>query len=188
MTVKTFIATALTATALTGGAAFAEAHSMNPEVGGAPMLVERNIIENAVNSADHETLVAAVQAAGLVETLSGEGPFTVFAPTDEAFEALPEGTVEDLLKPENKDQLTKVLTCHVVAADAMSEAIRGMIDDDGGAHPVSTVGGCELTATYEGDAIMIEDENGNVANVTIADVKQSNGVIHVIDAVLLPKM
>ena len=141
-----------------------------------------------MNSADHETLVAAVQAAGLVETLSGEGPFTVFAPTDEAFEALPEGTVEDLLKPENKDQLTKVLTCHVVAADAMSEAIRGMIDDDGGAHPVSTVGGCELTATYEGDAIMIEDENGNVANVTIADVKQSNGVIHVIDAVLLPKM
>ena len=141
-----------------------------------------------MNSADHTTLVAAVQAAGLVETLQGEGPFTVFAPTNAAFEALPEGTVEDLLKPENKEQLTKVLTCHVVAADAMSDAIKGMIDDDGGEHPVPTVGGCTLQATYDGDEIMIEDENGNVANVTIADVDQSNGVIHVIDKVLLPAM
>ena len=157
-------------------------------VGGAPMFADKNIIENAVNSADHTTLVAAVQAAGLVETLQGEGPFTVFAPTNDAFAALPEGTVETLLKPENKDQLVKILTCHVVAADAMSTAIMGMIDDDGGAHPVATVGGCTLTATYDGDKIFIEDEQGNVANVTIADVDQSNGVIHVIDRVLLPAM
>lgn len=164
------------------------AHAENPKVGGAAMFADRNIVENAVNSQDHTTLVAAVKAAGLVETLQGEGPFTVFAPTNAAFEKLPEGTVETLLKPENKDQLAKILTCHVVAADAMSDAIRKMVDDDGGAHPVPTVGGCTLSATYDGDAIMLEDENGNVANVTIADVDQSNGVIHVIDTVLLPKM
>lgn len=168
-------------------AAFAESHS-NPMVGGAEMFADKNIVENAVNSADHTTLVAAVQAAGLVETLSGEGPFTVFAPTNDAFAALPEGTVETLLMEENKDQLVKILTCHVVAADAMSDAIKGMIDDDNGTHPVPTVGGCTLQATYDGDDIMIEDEQGNIANVTIADVKQSNGVIHVIDAVLLPAM
>jgi len=157
-----------------------------PIVGGAPMLAERDIIDNASLSADHTTLVAAVKAAGLVETLKGEGPFTVLAPTNAAFEALPEGTVETLLKPENKDQLKKILTCHVVAADAMSDAIVGMIDDDGGEHPVGTVGGCTLTAKYQGDNIMFVDETGGVANVTIADVEQSNGVIHVIDAVLLP--
>lgn len=160
----------------------------NPMVGGAEMFADKNIVENAMNSADHTTLVAAVQAAGLVETLQGEGPFTVFAPTNEAFAALPEGTVENLLKPENKEMLTNVLTCHVVAANAMSDAIMGMVDDDGGTHPVETVGPCTLSVTYEGDNIMIEDENGTVANVTIADVKQSNGVIHVIDAVLLPAM
>ena len=164
------------------------AQAENPMVGGAPMFEDKNIVENAVNSADHTTLVAAVQAAGLVETLSGEGPFTVFAPTDDAFAKLPAGTVETLLMPENKDQLTKILTCHVVAADAMSDAIRKMVDDDKGAHPVKTVGGCEFTAMYEGDRIMIKDGMGNVANVTIADVKQSNGVIHVIDTVLLPAM
>jgi len=157
-----------------------------PVVGGAPMLAERDIIDNASLSADHTTLVAAVKAAGLVETLKGEGPFTVLAPTNAAFEALPEGTVETLLKPENKDQLTEILTCHVVAANALSDAIVGMIDDDGGEHPVGTVGGCTLTAKYEGDKIMFVDENGGIAYVTIADVKQSNGVIHVIDAVLLP--
>jgi uncharacterized surface protein with fasciclin (FAS1) repeats len=178
---STFIAAG--AAVAIAGAAFAK----NPMVGGAPMSAQKTIVENAAKSKDHETLVAAVKAAGLVDTLSGEGPFTVFAPTDAAFDELPDGTVETLLKPENKDQLKKVLTCHVVAADAMSGAIRTMIDDDGGAHPVPTVGGCELTATYEGDKIMIEDENGNVANVTIADVDQSNGVIHVIDRVLLPK-
>ncbi|GGH21890.1 Uncaracterized surface protein containing fasciclin (FAS1) repeats [Cribrihabitans marinus] len=162
------------------------AQADNPKVGGAPMYADKTIVENAVNSADHETLVAAVKAAGLVDTLSGEGPFTVFAPTDEAFGMLKDGTVETLLKPENKDTLTKILTCHVVSADAMSEAIKGMVDDDGGMHPVPTVGGCTLQATYDGDQIMIEDERGRVANVTIADVDQSNGVIHVIDTVLLP--
>ena len=146
------------------------------------------IVDVAAGNADFETLVAAVKAAGLVDTLSGEGPFTVFAPTNEAFAALPEGTVETLLKPENKDQLTKILTCHVVGAKAMSDAIMKMVDDDKGAHPVKTVGGCTWTAKYEGDKLMLEDENGNVANVTISNVEQLNGVIHVIDAVLLPKM
>ncbi len=187
MSLKTLLA----ATAAFGlsTAAFAESHAMaNPDVGGAAMFADKNIIENAVNSADHTTLVAAVQAAGLVETLSGEGPFTVFAPTNAAFAALPAGTVESLLLPENKDALVKILTCHVVATSALSDAIIGMVNDDNGKHPVPTVGGCTLQATYMGDAIMIEDEQGNVANVTIADVRQSNGVIHVIDKVLLPAM
>lgn len=170
------------------GAALAGSHAMsvNPMVGGAEMLDTRNIVENAVNSADHTTLVAAVQAAGLVETLQGEGPFTVFAPTNAAFAELAQGTVEDLLKPENKDALVKVLTCHVVATDALSMAIKGMVDDDGGVHPVPTVGGCTLQASYAGDIITIKDERGRSATVTIADVRQSNGVIHVIDTVLLP--
>ena len=149
---------------------------------------EKDIVDTAVAAGSFTTLAAALEAAGLVETLKGEGPFTVFAPTDAAFAALPAGTVEDLLKPENKDQLTKILTCHVVAADAMSDAIRKMVDDAKGAYPIKTVGGCEFTAMYEGDKIMIKDGMGNVANVTIADVKQSNGVIHVIDSVLLPAM
>ena len=164
------------------------AFAANPEVGGAPMYETKNIVENAVNSKDHTTLVAAVQAAGLVETLSGAGPFTVFAPTNAAFEKLPAGTVETLLKPENKDQLTKILTCHVVAAKAMSADVMKMVKDDGGAHKAKTVGGCELTLKADGDKVTVTDENGNVANVTIADVEQSNGVIHVIDKVLLPKM
>ena len=168
--------------ALTTGMALAE----NPMVGGAAMYEDKNIVENAVNSKDHTTLVAAVQAAGLVETLSGKGPFTVFAPTNEAFAKLPAGTVETLLKPENKDQLVKILTCHVVAADAMSDAIMKMVDDDKGAHPVKTVGGCEFTAMSKDGKVMIEDGQGNVSTVTIADVMQSNGVIHVIDTVLLP--
>ncbi|TNE40886.1 MAG: fasciclin domain-containing protein [Alphaproteobacteria bacterium] len=158
----------------------------NPMVGGAPMYPSKNIIENAVNSKDHTTLVAAVKAAGLVDTLQGKGPFTVFAPTNEAFDKLPAGTVETLLKPENKDMLTKILTCHVVAADAMSGDIKHMIDMDGGAHKVKTVGGCVFTVMHKGDQIMIKDGQGNIAHVTIADVKQSNGVIHVIDRVLLP--
>ena len=164
------------------------AFGANPEVGGAPMYETKTIVENAVNSKDHTTLVAAVQAAGLVETLSGAGPFTVFAPTNAAFEKLPAGTVETLLKPENKDQLTKILTCHVVAANALSGAIEKMIADDKGMHPVKTVGGCEFTAMMDGDKIQIKDGQNNVATVTIADVKQSNGVIHVIDTVLLPAM
>ena len=175
---------AATAIAMTAGSAQAG----NPMVGGAPMYESKNIIENAVNSADHTTLVAAVKAAGLVETLQGDGPFTVFAPTNAAFEKLKPGTVEALLEPGAKDQLTQILTCHVVAADAMSAAIKGMIDDDGGAHVVPTVGGCMLNATYEGDKIMLEDEQGRVINVTIADVAQSNGVIHVVDRLILPKM
>ena len=179
---KIITLSAVAAFAIAAGTAMAG----NPEVGGAPMYANKNIVENAVNSKDHETLVAAVKAAGLVDTLMSEGPFTVFAPTDDAFAALPAGTVETLLKPENKDQLTKILTCHVVAADAMSGAIKQMVDDDNGAHPVKTVGGCEFTAMYDGDTVMIKDGQGNIANVTIADVDQSNGVIHVIDKVLLP--
>ena len=166
------------------------AQEMNKEqtkmVGGAAMYPSKNIIQNAVNSKDHTTLVAAVKAAGLVETLEGKGPFTVFAPTNEAFAKLPAGTVDTLLKPENKAKLTKILTCHVVAADAMSGTIKKMIKDDGGAHKVKTVGGCMLTVKMSGDKLEIVDEKGQTATVTIADVKQSNGVIHVIDTVLLP--
>ncbi|MEJ6781890.1 fasciclin domain-containing protein [Aminobacter sp. Piv2-1] len=164
------------------------AYAANPMVGGAAMFADKNIVENAVNSKDHTTLVAAVKAAGLVETLQGKGPFTVFAPTNEAFAALPKGTVETLLKPENKDQLTKVLTCHVIGAKAMAADVAKMAMDDGGAHMVKTAGGCELTLKSDGGKVTVTDENGNVANVTIADVEQSNGVIHVIDKVLLPKM
>lgn len=180
------ITTALVAgcLALSAGAALA---ADNPMVGGAPMMADMTIVENAAKSADHTTLVAAVQAAGLAETLSGPGPFTVFAPTNAAFEALPAGTVDTLLMPENKDQLAKILTCHVVGAEAMSDAIATMIANDGGEHPVETLGGCMLTAKSTDGAITLTDENGNVATVTIADVDQSNGVIHVIDAVLLPK-
>ncbi|MBL9048885.1 MAG: fasciclin domain-containing protein [Tabrizicola sp.] len=170
--------------ALSAGMALAE----NPMVGGAPMFEDKNIVENAANSKDHTTLVAAVQAAGLVETLQGEGPFTVFAPTNDAFAKLPAGTVETLLKPENKDQLVKILTCHVVAANALAADINKMTMDDGGMHTVKTVGGCEFTTMVEGDLIKIKDGQGNVATVTIADVRQSNGVIHVIDTVLLPAM
>ena len=155
-------------------------------VGGAPMYPQRNIIENAVHSKDHTTLVAAVKAAGLVGTLSGKGPFTVFAPTNEAFEKLPAGTVETLLQPENKAKLTKILTYHVVKADAMSGAIKKMIKDDGGEHKVKTVSGDTLVVSMKGGKIMLTDEKGDVATVTIADVKQSNGVIHVIDTVMLP--
>jgi uncharacterized surface protein with fasciclin (FAS1) repeats len=164
--------------------AFAE----NPMVGGAAMYDTKNIVENAVNSADHTTLVAAVQAAGLVETLQGAGPFTVFAPTNDAFAKLPAGTVENLIKPENKDTLVKILTCHVVGKAVLAEALQGMIKDDGGKHPVPTLGGCTLQATYEDGAMKLADEQDNVATVTIADVIQSNGVIHVIDTVMLPKM
>ncbi len=189
MTFAKKMMTATAALALTAGAAFAASHSMkNPMVGGAEMFAEKNIVENAVNSADHTTLVAAVKAAGLVDTLSGDGPFTVFAPTNAAFERLAPGTVEMLLKPENKAMLTKILTCHVVGKAVMSDALQGMIMDDGGKHPVPTLGGCTLEASYTDDGkMMLADENGNAAFVTIADVKQSNGVIHVIDGVMLPK-
>ncbi len=179
---KTILAT-LAVTALGTGLAFA-----NPRVGGAPMFETQNIVENAVNSADHTTLVAAVQAAGLVETLQGEGPFTVFAPTNDAFAMLPAGTVEDLLKPENLATLQTILTCHVVPTRALWGDINGMIRADGGSHSITTVGGCNFTATNRNGVITIEDGRGTLARVTIADVRQSNGVIHVIDRVLLPAM
>ena len=187
----------ISALALAGAAVFALSLGLNVTapsfaaektvtVGGAPMYPSKNIIQNAVNSKDHTTLVAAVKAAGLVDTLSGDGPFTVFAPTNAAFSKLPAGTVETLLKPENKAQLTKILTCHVVSANAMSSAIKKMIKDDAGMHPVKTVGGCTFTAKLRGDNIVLIDGKGHEATVTIANVKQSNGVIHVIDTVLLP--
>ena len=157
-------------------------------VGGAAMYPTKNIIENAVNSKDHTTLVAAVKASGLVETLSGPGPFMVFAPTNAAFAKLPAGTVETLLKPENKDKLVKILTSHVVGKAVMSDAIAKMVDDDKGAHPVKTLSGATLIVKKSADGkLTLTDENGGVATVTIADVKQSNGVIHVVDSVLLPK-
>ena len=155
-------------------------------VGGAPMLATKNIIENAVNSKDHTTLVAAVKAAGLVETLQGTGPFTVFAPTNAAFAALPAGTVDTLLKPENKPTLTKVLTYHVVAGKWDAAAVAKMIADGKGMATIKTVAGGTLTAKASGKTIMLTDEKGGTANVTIADVYQSNGVIHVVDKVLLP--
>jgi uncharacterized surface protein with fasciclin (FAS1) repeats len=176
----------LAALALTGASTVANAAAHTPIVGGAPMFPEKNIIENAVNSADHETLVAAVKAAGLVETLQGEGPFMVFAPTDDAFAMLPAGTVETLLKPENKDTLTAVLLYHVVPVKALSDAIKTMVKNDGGVHPVKTVGGGTFNVRTEAGNIYIYDAAGGIAKVTIADVQQSNGVIHVIDRVLLP--
>ena len=157
-------------------------------VGGAEMYPTKNIIENAVNSKDHTTLVAAVKAADLVETLSSEGPFTVFAPTNAAFDALPAGTVEGLLKPEAKKQLQGVLTYHVLAGKFDSKAVAEAIKKGGGKTSMKTVAGGELMFSMKGSDLMVMDASGNSAKVTIADVYQSNGVIHVIDAVLLPKM
>ena len=182
MNLKTIALTAATFTLLSYQA-FA-----NPMVGGSEMFPAKDIIDNAVNSKDHTMLVAAVKAAGLVETLKGKGPFTVLAPTNDAFAALPAGTVDNLLKPENKATLVKILTCHVIAAEAMSDAIMKMAKDDGGMHEVTTVGGCKLWLSTQDGKVMIKDEAGGMATVTIADVKQSNGVIHVINHVLLPKM
>ena len=176
------------AVAIAAPATAVVAKEMTVMVGGAPMYPSKNIIENAVNSKDHTTLVAAVKAAGLVKTLSGKGPFMVFAPTNDAFAKLPAGTVQKLLKPENKKQLVKILTSHVVGKSVMSAAIGKMVDDDNGAHPVKTLSGAVLIVKKSaGGKITLTDENGGTATVTIADVKQSNGVIHVVDAVLLPK-
>ncbi|MDE2446757.1 MAG: fasciclin domain-containing protein [Alphaproteobacteria bacterium] len=179
--------TSLVALALAISFSAAPAFAKNPMVGGAAMYPSKNIIQNALKSKDHTTLVAAVKAAGLVDTLQGKGPFTVFAPTNEAFAALPAGTVENLLKPENKATLTKVLTCHVVAGNVMAKAVIGMVKAGGGMHSVKTVGGCMLTFKVVGKNVTVTDETGGTAKVTIADVKQSNGVIHVINKVLLPK-
>ena len=156
-------------------------------VGGAPMYASKDIIDNAVNSKDHTTLVAAVKAAGLVETLKGPGPFTVFAPTNAAFAALPAGTVDTLLKPESKPTLTKVLTYHVVSGKMDAKALMAAVKAGNGKAMLKTVSGGTLTATSNGSAVMVMDESGGTANVTIADVTQSNGVIHVVDKVLLPK-
>ena len=160
----------------------------NPMVGGAPMYKTKNIVENAVNSADHTTLVAAVKAAGLVETLQGKGPFTVFAPTNAAFEKLPAGTVETLVRPENKDTLTKILTYHVVAGRYDSKKLADLIKKGGGQATLKTVSGGTLIARPNptGDGITLTDEKGGTSNVQIADVYQSNGVIHVIDTVVMP--
>ena len=155
-------------------------------VGGAPMLPTKDIIDNAVNSKDHTTLVAAVKAAGLVDTLKGPGPFTVFAPTNEAFAALPAGTVDTLLKPENKPTLTKILTAHVVPGRLDAMALHKQIMAGGGKASLKTVSGDTLVVSMRGDKVLVTDEKGGTATVTIPNVYQSNGVIHVVDKVLIP--
>lgn len=158
-----------------------------PVVGGKQMYPTKNIIENAVNSADHTTLVAAVKAAGLVDTLSGTGPFTVFAPTNQAFNKLPAGTVDTLLQPENKPLLTKVLTYHVVAGRLSAADLMKKINDGKGTAELTTVEGGKLwVMLHEGKHILLKDEKGGIAMITIANVFQSNGVIHVIDSVVMP--
>ncbi|ALL06945.1 fasciclin [Pedobacter sp. PACM 27299] len=156
-------------------------------VGGAAMYPTKDIIDNAVNSKDHTTLVAAVKAAGLVETLKGTGPFTVFAPTNEAFNKLPKGTVTTLLKPENKATLTKILTYHVVSGKMDSKAIAAAIKKGNGKAELTTVEGGKLWASMKGNKLVLKDEKGGMSTVTIADVDQKNGVIHVVDTVLMPK-
>jgi len=158
----------------------------DPIVGGHEMFPSKNIIQNAVNSDDHTTLVAAVKAAGLVDTLQGPGPFTVFAPTNEAFSKLPAGTVDTLLKPENKDMLTKILTYHVVAGRISASDLKKEIKAGNGEASLKTVSGGTLTATIQGNHIVLKDEKGDMSTLTISNVNQSNGVIHVVDTVLLP--
>ncbi|MCK5931374.1 MAG: fasciclin domain-containing protein [Fulvimarina manganoxydans] len=164
----------------------AAGESEMPMVGGAPMDPQKTIVENASTASNLTTLVAAVKAAGLDEALSGTGPFTVFAPTNEAFEKLPAGTVDELLKPENKEKLTEILTYHVVPASVMSKDAMTMIEEDGGEHPAKTLEGETITLSLDGDTLIITDAKGDKAKVTQADVKQSNGVVHVIDTVLMP--
>ncbi len=166
--------------------ASAQMTTTDPMVGGAAMYPDKNIVENAIQSKDHTTLVAAVKAAGLVDTLEGPGPFTVFAPTNEAFEKLPPGTVDTLLKPENKDQLVKVLTYHVVAGKISAQDLIDQIKAGDGKATLTTVEGEPLTASLMDGKVMLTDAKGGMATVTIPDVYQSNGVIHVVDAVLLP--
>nr|WP_049871402.1 fasciclin domain-containing protein [Ramlibacter tataouinensis] len=166
--------------------ASASASANTKMVGGAPMFPSKDIVDNAVNSKDHTTLVAAVKAAGLVDTLKSPGPFTVFAPTNAAFSALPAGTVDTLLKPENKATLTKVLTYHVVPGRVDAAALARQIQAGGGKAMLKTASGGTLTATMSGPNVLITDDKGGAATVTIADVYQSNGVIHVVNKVLLP--
>lgn len=179
-----------TAAVLFSNASFAQQQMQKEktvEVGGALMYPSKDIVSNAMNSKDHTTLVAAVKAAGLVATLQSQGPFTVFAPTNEAFNMLPEGAVDNLLKPANKDALTGVLTYHVVAGKWNAEAIAKLIKEGSGTAKVKTVAGGELWLMMKGKDLLVKDEKGGVARVTIKDVNQSNGVIHVIDYVLMPK-
>ncbi|MBT9383414.1 fasciclin domain-containing protein [Pseudooceanicola sp. CBS1P-1] len=182
---KLALASGLVAASLTMAHA-AQEMSENPMVGGAPMYADKTIVENASAAPNLSTLVAAVKAADLVDTLSGDGPFTVFAPTDAAFAMIDKDTLNTLLMPEHKAQLQQILTCHVVAAEAFSTDVAKMISDDGGMHVIPTVGGCKLEVYMEGGELKLKDENGRVATVTTADVDQSNGVVHVIDRVLLP--
>ena len=179
---KIFVVATLMALAISS----AIAGMNNPTVGGQEMYPTKNIIQNAVNSADHTTLVAAVKAAGLVETLEGPGPFTVFAPTNEAFNKLPAGTVDTLLKPENKPALTKVLTYHVVSGRLGSHELMKMVKAGGGKAELTTVEGGKLWVMQDGKNIVLKDEKGGTATVTIANVFQSIGVIHVIDTVVMP--
>lgn len=182
---KTFLATiAVAALAITSFSASAQ--MKDPMVGGAAMSPSKTIVENAMNSPIHTTLVAAVKAAGLVDTLNGPGPFTVFAPTNEAFDKLPAGTVDTLVKPENKAELTKILTYHVVPGRISSKQLMKMIKKGNGKAMLKTVQGEDLTATMSDGHIMLTDAKGGTATVTTADVFQSNGVIHVIDTVLMP--
>jgi uncharacterized surface protein with fasciclin (FAS1) repeats len=182
MKIKLLSTAAVVALAVAGGAIAAG----EPMVGGAPMYANRNIIQNAVNSKDHTTLVAAVKAGGLVETLQGAGPFTVFAPTNSAFAALPAGTVGTLLKPENKGTLDKILTYHVVPGRLDSMLLDQQIAAGGGKVVLKTVQGEPLTVQGSGKNLMVTDEKGGSARITIADVYQSNGVIQVVDKVLIP--
>jgi uncharacterized surface protein with fasciclin (FAS1) repeats len=180
------LALCLAAAAAPAGAQMAMDHDVM--VGGQAMSPMKDIVSNAANSADHTTLVAAVKAAGLVPVLEGNGPFTVFAPTNEAFAALPAGTVDNLLKPENKPMLTQILTYHVVAGDYDAAALRKLIKQGGGTGQLKTVSGGTLWFMLNGpDNIVVKDEAGNVADISTYDVRQSNGVIHVIDRVLMPR-
>ena len=172
--------------ALVMNATMAQKMDKPVEVGGAPMYASKNIVENAINSKDHTTLVAAVKAAGLVETLQSAGPFTVFAPTNEAFAKLPAGTVESLVKPENKATLTKILTYHVVAGSYDAKAIAKLIKEGNGTASLKTVSGGTLKASMKGNKIVLTDEKGGMSTITIKNVYQSNGVIHVVDTVVLP--
>ncbi len=172
---------------IVGTSTFAQTKEKTVQVGGAPMYPSKNIVENAVNSKDHTILVAAVKAAGLVETLQGKGPFTVFAPTNAAFDKLPKGTVETLLKPENLKTLQTILTYHVLAGKFSAADVVAAIKAGKGKAEFKTVSGGKLYATLSGKDVILLDENGGKSKVTIADVNQSNGVIHVIDAVVTPK-
>jgi uncharacterized surface protein with fasciclin (FAS1) repeats len=177
------VAIALTGATLSHAGAMGE---KTVTVGGAPMYPSKNIIQNAVNSKDHTTLVAAVKAAGLVDTLSGPGPFTVFAPTNAAFAKLPAGTVETLVKPENKGTLTKILTYHVVPGRMSAANLMSAVKAGGGKAMLKTASGESLTVTAKSGAVWLIDAKGGMSKVTIANVNQSNGVIHVVDTVLLP--